>query len=183
MNTAMRSVMPLLAASMLLLPATASAQTAPNQYIAINPLGVIFRIYSGEFERRVNPAWSLGLSSTYWGGEFGDFDTSADVSYLSVDAKARYYPAGRAFEGFGFGGLVGLTTLSGELRDEEGRTRDRGNAVSIGVVLDYNWLLGANNRFLVGLGVGAKRLYALDVEEADITVAYPTARLSICYAF
>ena len=33
-------------------------------------------------------------------------------------------------------------------------------APTLGVVVDYNWMLGVNRRFLVGTGVGAKRVLA-----------------------
>jgi hypothetical protein len=161
----------------------AHAQVTPSQYIAINPIGIVFELFSGEFERRLNPTASFGISSTYWGPNFRGDDGSADISYWSIDGKLRYYPAGRALEGLALGGLLGFTTLSGTLTDDSGRATDRGNAVSIGVVLDYNWLLGQQNRFLIGTGIGAKRLFALNVDESDVTVAYPTFRLSVGYAF
>jgi hypothetical protein len=167
-----------------LFPAQASAQQAtPAQYIAINPLGVIFELYSLEFERRITPTASLGASTTYWASGFDETDASGDISYWSIDAKARYYPSARALEGLALGGLFGLTTLSGSLTDDTGRETDRGRALSIGIVLDYNWLLGAQNRFFIGTGLGAKRLFALDVAESDIPLAYPTARLSVGFAF
>jgi hypothetical protein len=163
--------------------ATAQAQAAPKQSVAINPIGAIFQVYSGEIERSLVPGLSLGASGSYWGAGSSFEDGSADVSYLSVDGKLRYYPGGVSLQGFSFGGTFGYTTLAGSLTDESGRSTDRGEALSAGVVLDYNWLLGENRRFLVGTGIGAKRLLPIGVETDGISIAYPTLRLSVGYAF
>jgi hypothetical protein len=157
----------------------ASAQQAPRQYLAVNPLGLVFTVISAEYERAITNVASLGVSSSYWDTD----DDGLDVQYFSIDAKARYYPSGRALEGFAIGGSVGYTTLRGSFTDDAGRETGRGNAISTGLVLDYNWLLGERNRFLVGTGIGAKRLWLLDIEESDVTVAYPTVRLSVGFAF
>jgi hypothetical protein len=161
----------------------AAQEAAPKQSIAINPLGAVFQVYSGEIERSLVPGLSLGASTSYWGSGADFSDGSADVSYFSVDGKLRYYPGGTSLKGFSMGGTFGYTTLSGTLTDEQGRETDRGNALSAGVVLDYNWLLGENRRFLVGTGIGAKRLFPMGVDADGISIAYPTVRLSVGYAF
>jgi hypothetical protein len=156
---------------------------APRQSIAINPLGAVFRVYSGEIERSLVPGLSLGASSSYWGTGADFEDGSGDVSYLSLDGKLRYYPGGTSLQGFSLGGTFGYTRLAGKLTTDDGRETGRADALSAGVVLDYNWLLGDDRRFLVGTGVGAKRLFPLGIEDADVSIAYPTLRLSVGYAF
>ena len=54
---------------------------------------------------------------------------------------------------------------------------------SIGVYVDYNWLLGKNNRFYVGTGVGAKRILGDRDEFDDAPFVYGTARFLIGVAF
>lgn len=46
-----------------------------------------------------------------------------------------------------------------------------------------NWLLGASKAFYVGLGLGAKRLFVDEKEVADVSGGYPTARVSVGFAF
>ena len=53
---------------------------------------------------------------------------------------------------------------------------------TIGVALDYNWLLGPPQAFYIGLGVGAKKIFASSKND-DATFGYPTARVSIGVAF
>lgn len=164
--------------------AAAQAPVAPKQAISINPLGVVFRVYSGELERSVAPGLTLGAASSYWGaGADFDDDASGDVSYLSFDGKLRYYPGGTSLQGFSLGGSLGYTALSGSLTDADGRSTGRANSLSAGVALDYNWLLGDSKRFLVGTGIGAKRLFPIGVETDGLSIAYPTARLAVGYAF
>ena len=165
-------------------PAASSAAAAPRQSISVNPIGAVFQVYMGEIERSLTPSTSIGLSSSYWdaGADDGE-DASAEVAYLSVDAKVRYYPSGGGLQGFSLGGSVGYTTLSGSFEDSEGQPQERASAVSAGVMLDYNWLLGARKNFMVGTGLGAKRLFPIDVDTDDVTLAYPTARLSVGFAF
>jgi len=51
-------------------------------------------------------------------------------------------------------------------------------------MLDYNWLLGAQKGFYVGLGAGAKAVFISDKDIADkATVRYPTGRISVGWAF
>jgi hypothetical protein len=51
-------------------------------------------------------------------------------------------------------------------------------------MLDYNWLVGAQKSFYVGLGAGAKRVFISDKDVSDnATVMYPTARISVGWAF
>lgn len=164
-------------------PAASSTVAAPRQSISVNPIGAVFQVYMGEFERSLTPSTSIGLSSSYWDAGAGDEESSAEVAYLSVDAKLRYYPSADGLQGFSLGGSVGYTTLSGSFEDSEGQAQERASAVSAGVMLDYNWLLGARKNFMVGTGLGAKRLFPVDVDTDDVTLAYPTARLSVGIAF
>jgi hypothetical protein len=47
---------------------------------------------------------------------------------------------------------------------------------TLGVIVDYNWVLGRNDRFLVGVGLGAKRVLGDGGGFSGIEVAYPTVR-------
>jgi hypothetical protein len=53
---------------------------------------------------------------------------------------------------------------------------------SAGIELDYSWRLGAAEKFYIGLGLGAKRLFIED-DDLDFITAYPFARFNIGWAF
>ena len=162
--------------------ATAAGAQAPvsgkSSVFSIQPISTMLTVYSGEFELAMSRSTTLGIGATYWGPDFDD----AEFSYLAGDLKFRYYPEGRAFQGFSFGGSAGLTRVAAS----DNNTQDNGSVTkpSIGVMLDYGWLLGTSKSFYVGLGAGAKALFMSDDEfNQDITLRYPTARLSIGWAF
>jgi hypothetical protein len=172
-----------------LLAADASAQDVlPKTVISIGPIGAILSVYNLELERAVSPNATLALGSTYWGNTFDLASDGSDVSaaYVSLDAKARYYPA-QALQGFAFGALIGFSSIGGEETTCDMFTctseAERANAVSAGVELDYVWLLGENRKFFVATGVGAKRLYTLGEDDIDATLAYPFGRISVGLAF
>jgi hypothetical protein len=56
---------------------------------------------------------------------------------------------------------------------------------TLGVLLDYNWAHGSDRRFVVGLGVGAKRILATRTERERLQLdrAYMTGRFVIGLKF
>lgn len=172
-----------LAALVALSASPARAQEAPRQVLSLNPLGAVFGVYMGEFERAVTSNTSAGLSATYWSGDLADNGSSVVADYLTVDARLRYYPGASRLEGFSIGGSLGYTGLSGELTTVDGQEKGSVNTVGAGVELDYNWLLGARNQVMVGTGIGAKRLFVVGEDVEDVSLAYPTLRLVVGYAF
>jgi hypothetical protein len=166
--------------------AQAPASIARKQAFTVQPISIIVGVYSAEFERAITPATSLGLGATYWNGFVGETD-STEPSYLSLDAKLRYYPGEQPLRGFSFGvtgGYSSVTTTDCVYDVTIGCTSQdrRSGGPTLGFQLDYNWLLGRQQNFVVALGVGAKRLFVNDRND-DITVAYPTARVSVGLAF
>ena len=169
----------LLAAAFVALPfATAAGQNSgPRNVISIQPLSAMLTVYAVEFERAASSSLTWGVGATYWdAGEDGD-----ELSYGSADLKMRYYP-GAALHGFSFGGSLGYASVSAT--STEG-IDESVSGLSVGVLLEYQWLLGAKRNFSVSLGGGAKALMVRDdeVSSSDFTARYPTARLSIGYAF
>jgi hypothetical protein len=150
----------------------------PQQVISFQPIGAVLTVYAAEFERVVTPTLTLGVGAT---GFFPD-----ELSYASGDLKLRYYPQGRPLQGFSFGASVGVTRVAEDFSDDFEGSADEQSATgpSAGFLFDYGWLLGATQRFYVGLGAGAKVLFVDDSEFSDDFIArYPTARLSVGYAF
>lgn len=154
--------------------------------VAFNPFGIPFGYAQGELERAVGGGVSLGV-----GGSFFDFD---DDEFSSAEVKARYYPSERGLRGFSVGLSAGYARI--EDRGTQFIFPDRTESItqvidgpSLGVSIDYNWLLGARRRFLVGVGFGGKRIFTDDRNEngdfinlSDIR-AYPTGRFVIGLAF
>ena len=158
---------------------SAQAQApVPRSAVSFNPIGLVFAVFTGEFEHALAPSYSAGVSASHWSSA-GD----GGVSYVSADLKVRHYPSATALRGFAVGGSAGLTRLGGRFEDEKGEERRNAHALSVGVLVDYNWLLGADNGFFVGAGVGAKRLFPIGISDENVIPAHPTLRLNVGFAF
>ena len=182
-------VLVIAAAALLLLPfATASAQDAvvvaqvraePSNVLSIQPFNaVLLNAFSGEYERRTGTALTFGIGGTYWKvPDTGD----DDLTYTSGDVKLRYYPQGTALQGFSFGGTVGFSQISETIGTDD--TSESGP--SFGILLEYQWLMGASRNFAVALGIGAKAVVVDEdtIGSEDFTARYPTARISVGFAF
>lgn len=193
----MRSLIALIALIALPAPVALCAQGTPrsagarlpkpsNQVLSVQPLWSPAGAFMGEFERRVSSKWTLGVGGTYWSKGY-DFDRggSAEVKYASGDVKLRYYPGGRALQGLSLGGQAGYTRVHGQAADSATARSAEGSAggASMGMAFDYNWLLGASNAFYLGMGVGVKGLFIDKESIKGVALAYPTARMSVGWAF
>jgi hypothetical protein len=144
-------------------------------YLGLNPLGIPFDIFSIELESGIAQGMTLGASASHT-----DFDN--DV-YSSADLKFRYYPSEVVLRGFSVGASLGVLRFkngSGFLGESE--TLD---APTFGVLVDYNWMLGARHRFVVGTGLGAKRLLTSTEERNRVGLerAQLTGRFTLGVAF
>lgn len=169
------------ATTILAAAAGAQAPTAPKTaVISIQPLSAVFGVYSAEFEKALAPTVTLGVGGSYWSHS----DDVSTTKYTSGDVKLRYYPEAHPFRGFSFGGQAGYTSLSDKTDFGTGGSQtDKANGPTLGVALDYSWLLGESKAFYVGLGLGAKKIFANNKDVGNATLAYPTAHVSIGYAF
>jgi hypothetical protein len=157
------------------LPGRAEAQQAGTKepvahenVISANPFLLLFEWTNVEYERKVSPTGTVGAS-----GSWISFDEGDEV-YRSLNAFYRHYPQGAALTGFYFGGRGGVYSVSDSDEDH--------TVFGFGFEVGYNWLLGANRNFYIGLGIGAIRLFGGDLEDASATI--PTLRLlNIGWAF
>lgn len=158
--------------------ATAQSDAAPHNVISFQPLSAMLTVYSAEYERQTASAVTVGVGGTYW--SLGD--GSDDLTYQAADLKLRYYPQGVALRGFSFGGTVGFTSVSGT---STSGADESASGASLGVLLEYQWLMGASRNFALALGAGAKALMIKEetFTSGDFTARYPTARISVGYAF
>lgn len=157
-------------------PATLAAQaTAPRTLVSINPLGLPFKMVSGELEQKVNGFATIGGSVSY-------LDVG-DESYTSLEAKFRLYPNEEAFQGFSIGLAAGIARLSEDRDNGNGDSSRSATNPSVAVIADYNWLLGKNKRVVVGTGIGAKRVFGDDDGFSEVNFAYPTLRFQVGVTF
>jgi hypothetical protein len=162
---------------------SAGAQSTPltpeqpfHQTIAFNPIGLPFGLFSADYERALSPGITIGI-----GGSYVDYINSSR-SDAWFDAKALYYPGEEALKGF----AVGMTAGYHRSSDKEslfGNELRRDGGPTLGVVVDYNWLLGRRNRFVVGLGLGAKRVLKNVSDDSALSEVLPNGRFSIGLAF
>ncbi len=167
-------------------------QMAPHvtNALTLQPVSVILGLYSAEYEHVTSPSTTVGVGGSYFNGFPGD--NSNTFKYLSSEAKVRYYPGARPFQGFSFGGTLGFVRVSDTSTRYDinglptGSTSESQSGVKAGFELDYGWLLGAQQKFVVALGAGAKRLFIKDFSSNggnNVTAAYPTLRISVGFAF
>jgi hypothetical protein len=151
---------------------------SPGNVFSIQPLNAMFTAYSAEYERKIGGAATVGVGGTY----FNIGDGVDEVSFKSGDVKLRYYPNGSALMGFSFGGTAGFTSVTGT--DFNG-AEESVSGPTIGILLEYQWLLGVQKNFSVALGAGAKAVFVKDntITSNDFTTRYPTVRVSVGYAF
>jgi hypothetical protein len=168
------------AVGMIVAASSARSQNPPRipipfrTYIAINPLGIPFDVASVEFESGVAQGVTVGAQ--------GSYTSLGDDRYSTIDAKVRYYPSEIVLRGFSMGVSVGHTHFTTRDNDITRRSLDFG---TVGLLLDYNWMLGMQHRFIVGSGIGAKRVL-VDADARDaagLDHAYLTARFVVGLAF
>jgi hypothetical protein len=153
------------AAFLLLTPATASAQQADlaapshRQLVSANPFLLMYKWFNVEYERVHRESTTWGLSASLLPVD--------DADYGNLAAFYRYYPQGRALDGFFIGGRSGVHRVSAG--------GESGAFFGVGFELGYDWLMGAEQQFSVGIGAGATRLFGGSLEGVSLTV--PTVRL------
>lgn len=161
-------------------PAAATPQW--RSFLSANPLGIPFDIVSVEAETAVSGGGTVGVV-----GSYNDIDRTR---YQTFDAHFKYYPGEIAMKGFAVGLSAGYTRFNTELvnaaPDPSGnQPRGQLNAGTLGVLVDYNWTQGPSQRFVVGTGVGAKRILASSERRDPLGLdrAYLTGRFVIGLLF
>lgn len=154
----------------------------PPNRASVNLLGVPFGIVSGEYERFATEEISFGAAA--------GIDQNSESS---IEAKARYYPGASGARGFAVGLSVGVARIRpddewcGGLCDDDDGPLATG--FTFGAIVDYSWLLGRRERFYVGTGIGAKRVFGIDKEVEvdgfiqDYAKVLPSFRLQTGFVF
>ncbi|HEY4131476.1 MAG TPA: hypothetical protein VGM50_12710 [Gemmatimonadaceae bacterium] len=142
-------------------------------YVGINPIGLPFDIATVEVESAVAPGITLG--------GVGSYINVGHPNYTTAEFKVRYYPGEVVLRGPSVGATLGVTHITNHPDGD----RQTLTAPTLGIIVDYNWLYGRQEHFLIGTGVGAKRVLAseADRDRVDIDRAIFTARLIFGYVF
>ena len=142
-------------------------------YIGFNPVGLPADVATFEIENAVAQGITVGGVGSY-------IDVN-DQRFTTFDFKVRYYPGEVVLRDWAIGATVGYTRFSNLVNG----IREPLNAPTLGIVLDRNWLYGRGQHFLIGTGVGAKRIIASSAERdrADVERAIVSARLIVGFAF
>jgi hypothetical protein len=158
-----------------------------HQVISTDPFGLLFNVFSADYERKVAPATTLGVSATHSGA----------LDFSNVALSVRWYPQQAALDGFYLGGHAGGYrfetyeydyTPSARLTDPNRGTyapyRKRQNVLpGVGIDIGYNWLLGPKQNFSIGLGFGVTRLLG-NRDQLDFVPVVPNPRfVNVGFAF
>lgn len=140
-------------------PAKNAEAVMPAQVVSASPILWIAKWFNGDYERRLTRASTWGVSGSYLGID--------DFHYGRASVLLRYYPAGRALNGFYLGGQTGVYRLSSEAEHEL--------LYGAGFDLGYAWLLGPRRKVGVSLGFGLSRVFGSGLDGASLVI--PNARL------
>jgi hypothetical protein len=174
-------------------PAAPAARRAPpatpaDYRITVggSPFLPIAGIFTGEVETALAAA-----GVTLGAGGVIDLSGTED-RFSSLQAKLKYYPNEQALRGFALGLTLGMVSMRERQAinfcDVNGctapslRTR-RDTKPTFGVVADYNWLIGRQRRFLVGAGIGARRVLGDVSGDSPLESVLPDGRLLVGWAF
>ena len=135
------------------------------QVVSVNPFTLLAGWANAEYERRLTPSSTWGLS-----GSLFSLDT---FDYRNATTMVRYYPAGSALTGFFAGGRAGVFRVTDTFESET-----LGGA---GIELGYTWQLGSAHRLGISTGGGAVRLFGGSVMDAPVFI--PTVRLNVGITF
>jgi hypothetical protein len=181
----MRSILratPLVVAGLLVGMAPLSAQEAVpdagrSNVVSTNPITLVFGWFTGEYERRIGAGTTLAI-----GGSYFEWDDD-DEEYVTADLKLRYYPNERVFQGFSLGASAGWARVE-EVVDFASEETNAVSGPTLGLAVDYGWLIGRRDNVHIGLGLGARRAFYGDDDESDIELdVLPYLRFSVGVAW
>ena len=110
------------------------------------------------FCRRISAHWKIenAVAQGITVGAAGSYIDVSDSRFTTLEFKLRYYPGDVVLRGWSVGATAGSTRFSNIVDGN----RETLVAPTLGLIVDYNWLLGRSEHFLIGTGLGAKRVLA-----------------------
>ncbi len=141
--------------------AQATGEPVPHtRVLSANPFALLYGWFNLDFERVIGESTSFGGQGSLVTLDGGDED------FFSLAAFLRYYPQNAVLSGFYVGPRLGIYRV-----DDVGENEA---ALGFGFETGYAWLLGRDRNFHISMGIGATRLFGLDV---DASATVPTIRL------
>jgi hypothetical protein len=163
-------------------PTAAAAPAAHHQTLSTNPFGLLFNWINVEYERTIAPSTSLGVSASH----FSEIESSNAAVLL------RWYPKREALHGLYLGARAGAYRFETyEYAQPPARPLDPALPNSphypvyerrmtvvpgAGFEMGYNWLLGPQQRVIIGLGFGLTRMLR-DLDRDDFLAVIPNPRV------
>lgn len=127
----------------------ARAEERPTQILSVNPVGIIFGMVNGEYERIFKDKSSFLLRGAYSGNKIGDWKWSA----MGIGGGYRKYFTSQAMLKGGFWGFgVDFSNTSAEYL----RIKASSFWIVPGGEIGYRWLLGGNENFSVSVNGGLR---------------------------
>jgi hypothetical protein len=172
---------------------TSSSSPTTSQVISANPYGLLIELFNSEYEIRGSDYVTFGAGASTAMVTTYDYSATAPAPprtvdlngatfidatsyaverrerYINGDIFVRYYPGGKAFNGYSFGVKAGLT-----------RIPNHGSFLGVGFDANQSWML--NEHFYLGVGGGLKRLLGTDERAFDLKLI-PTLRANIGIGF
>jgi hypothetical protein len=165
-----------------------------DQTLSTDPLAAPFGFVSGEYEQALGTrGFSIGVGALTSVGRNPQAlnDGGSDV-FRSAQLKLKYYPRQDGLRGLAIGVTAGVAHerelwYGSYMFDATGReiwsqrvTRAR-TAPTLGTTIDYNAFLGRSRRFLVGVGIGARRPIGVRAHSGplDATLIDPRVQFGI----
>jgi Protein of unknown function (DUF3575) len=137
-----------------------------RQILSTNPFGFLVNWYNAEYERKIAPATTLGVSASHF----------ASLDHSNAALVVRWYPQRAALDGFYLGARAGafrFETYEYEYADPQTYPADPSRRTyptyptyhkrtdvhpGVGIEIGYNWLLGPKQNVSLGLGFGLTRI-------------------------
>jgi hypothetical protein len=174
------------AAAALTLAAHADAQArgtrtvpapGPKNVLSIQH-GVAFPVLGLEYERANSATSTFGIGGFHYTQGAG----KEEVKFTSGEVRLRYYPGRVALQGFSLGGAIGFASVKGT---SPGFIAESQAAPTIGLMAEYQMLLGEKKNFSLAAGLGTKAVFVGkdEITSPDFRAKYPTARIAIGFAF
>jgi hypothetical protein len=134
-----------------------------NQVLSTNPFGLLFNWFNVEFERKIAPATTFGVTASH----------IPSLDHSNAALVMRWYPRGAALEGLYLGaraGAYGFETYEVVYPNPQAQAADPNHRSyptyqrrtmfqpGAGMEIGYNWLLGPKQNVSLGLGFGLTRI-------------------------
>jgi hypothetical protein len=147
----------------------APARKPARLAVATNPLAIPFGLFTLDVETATHtPGLTIGAGGTW-------ITEGHDKRW--ADARVMYFPGEVALRGFALG-------LTGGVVSEEGADGERSeSAPTLGVRMDYDWLVGVRKRMLVGIGIGVKRVLRDVSDVSSLDQVYADGRFVVGLTF